>query len=58
MQWVREQEEAAKEVAVMDHLGVERADVSRETLQSHVVPVRWERDPAFLFWMQNILHAE
>jgi len=32
-------------VYLMDHLGVERVDVSRETLQSHVVPVRWEHVP-------------
>ncbi len=35
----------AEEVAVMDQLGVERADVSRATLQSHVVPVRLEHVP-------------
>ena len=38
-------EEAAEEVAVLDQLGVERADVSRATLQSHVVPGRLEHLP-------------
>ena len=36
MQWVREQEEAAEEVAVMDQLSVERADESRATLRPTV----------------------